>query len=106
MNNDLMNMCNGIAQELEDIFYGEVEEDGPADMWEYLSDILDYDVTYDSQGVYRGCSIMVTCGGPNIYIDTINSEVRGYWWTDFERVPITRGACDLIDEIMSEITMC
>ena len=43
-----------------------------------------YDIRYsvDREKQYLGAEIMVAGGGPTIWVDTFNQEVRGYWGTD------------------------
>lgn len=47
---------------------------------------------------YRGVRLMVACGGPNIYVDTVGGEVVGYWGGDEARVWLNRDACNAIDD--------
>lgn len=46
---------------------------------------------------YRGVRLMVAYGGPNIYVDTVNGEVVGYWGGDEASVWLDRDACNAID---------
>lgn len=72
---------------------------------EYLDD--NYDVTAtvnmsnrDAPTVYR---IMVACGGPNIYVDTNDYEVQGFWWTDRAVSYIPGEVCRAIDDEFTEL---
>jgi hypothetical protein len=41
---------------------------------------------------------MVSCGGPNIYIDTAEKAVLLYWWTDRARYYLSSDAVDAVDD--------
>ena len=116
---DLKRMCDGIRNDLEAVYNGEIvaDEDGFVDvidyglcegdavsMWDYFmhDDILDIEYTIGSDGEYRGVRLMVACGGPNIYINTRRGEVEGYWWTDSATAWIPSKVCEAIDEVWSE----
>jgi len=63
----------------------ELESDGDAGAWvdEQLS-IEGYYV--DGEGMYKGAEILVTFGGPNIWVMTETNTVKGVWGGDsFER---------------------
>ena len=40
---------------------------------------------------------MITCGGPNIYINTNNKRVELYWWGDTAYAALSDRAVDAID---------
>ena len=51
-----------------------------------IEDMLDMDYIYNSSGELLGAEIMMTCGGPSIWIETRYSKVVGTWGSDrFER---------------------
>lgn len=83
----------------EVVEYNDLEIMGIGD---YMSDILDIEYRCGSDREYRSCKIMVTCGGPNIYIDTASTSVKLYWWTDYAEYPISYDARDAIDEWVEE----
>lgn len=105
---ELTEMCEGIARDLDAIARCELEdEDGNiTTMFDYLDDLLDYEYTFGSQREYKGCSIMLTWGGPNIFVNTISRCVEGYWGQDRVSVPISHEASDRIDEFMQELIYC
>lgn len=69
-------------------------------------DIYDIEYRVDSDRQYRSVSIMVACGGPNIYIDTRKKAVLLYWWTDFAEYPLSSTVCDEIDNYFEELFNC
>lgn len=49
-------------------------------MWDYLEDnALDIEYTINSDLSYKAARVLITFGGPNIYIDTNTSRVELYW---------------------------
>ena len=111
--NEVQRMVDSIANELKEIYNGNVtnDEGEPIDMWEYFTEegadgIYDIAYTIGSDKEYRGVRLMVACGGPNIYIDTMAREVQLYWWSTSAKAWIPSEVCDAIDEVWSEIYNC
>ena len=83
--NQLITTCSRIVDEIETGKYGydksssDYDEPCAAD---YLMDALDYTYTINSDKSYLGVKIAVSLGGPNIYINTVNKCVEGYWGDD------------------------
>ena len=75
-------------------------------MFDWLEDALDFEYTITSDRQYKACRIMVACGGPNIYVDTLRQNVELYWWNERASYPITNDACNAIDEAMEELYSC
>jgi rubrerythrin len=75
-------------------------------MWDYFDDALDIEYTIGSDGDYRGVRIMVTCGGPNIYVDTMRRAVELFWWGETGRAPLWSDTVDAIDDYFGEIYAC
>lgn len=66
-------------------------------IYDYFSDCLDVEYRCDARREYRSVCVMVTCGGPNIYIDTESKAVELYWWGDrasYSLLPDTVEAVD------------
>lgn len=78
------------------------EEPEQLSIYDYTSDVLDIEFRCDIRKVYRSCEIMVTCGGPNIYIDTADAKVKLYWWGDRAEYPISYTAADALDDWAEE----
>jgi|TARA_R110000803_G_scaffold95372_2_gene163309 hypothetical protein len=90
----LFRMCKNISEELtsgkldkEDYghFYDLTEEE--QEEWEpsgydYLENVYDIKYVVGGDGQYYGSQLMVAGGGPNIYIDTQEMQVQGYWGSD------------------------
>lgn len=75
-------------------------------LWDYFDDVLDIEYRIGSDKQLRSVQIMVTCGGPNIYIDTASKCVELYWWGDRASYPIDTDVCNEIDCIFEELLNC
>ncbi len=106
--NENREYCKKIATELESIYNGEdMNEDGEqVTLYDYFSDVLDYEYTINSDKSYKSVKVYVTLGGPNVWIDTRDSEVYLAWGTDRESYPISWDLRDEIDAIFEEIYNC
>ena len=71
-------------------------------VYDFIADALDIEVSCSLDREYRSARIMISCGGPNIYIDTARKEVQLYWWTDRAEYPISYDAADALDEAIAE----
>ena len=58
------------------------EEGEPYTAMDYVSESLDIEYYIGSLRAYRGARLLVTCGGPNIWVDTKTNRVEGHWWGD------------------------
>ena len=54
--------------------------DDERDAYEYLNEALGIEYTVNGQKEYLGARILVSFGGPNIWINTRRSTVEGFWW--------------------------
>ena len=87
----------------DEVLEGDIE---PASLFDYFNDYLDVDYIIDSHKEYKACRVMVTCGGPNIYINTWSREVQLFWWTERATAVIPANICDEIDSIFQEFYYC
>ena len=58
------------------------QEEREPNGFDYIRDALDIEYIIGSDGDYRGARVLVSFGGPNIWINTKRSVVEGYWWGD------------------------
>lgn len=109
--NELQKYVDGIAADLRRLYEANptdeereaAEDNGEAyDLYTYFADVLDIEYTISSRGDYLGARIAVALGGPNIYIDTREGYVKGYWGTDRAEAWIASEVCDEINDIMEE----
>jgi hypothetical protein len=90
--NRLQEMCNNIAQDITDgMTYQEAELDheandcepgDPISAYDWLQDALDIQYIVTGSGEYLGARVLVAFGGPNIWVNTQEQTVKGYWWSD------------------------
>mgnify|MGYP003643453453 FL=1 len=50
--------------------------------YDYLTDCLETVYYVNADREYLGARLLVAYGGPNIYVDTYQGVVEGYWWGD------------------------
>jgi len=82
------------------------EEPEQMSLYDYFSDCLDIEYRCDSKKEYRSVCVMVTCGGPNIYIDTASKAVELYWWGDRARYSLLSDTVNAIDDWAEEYWNC
>ena len=77
-------------------------------LWNYFSDDDIYDIKYtiDGNKEYCGVRLMVACGGPNVYINTISGDVELYWWGDDAKASMSSDLIREIDTIWEEYYNC
>lgn len=81
----LEEMCQRIAQEINSGEYTFDEECSDYEepcAGDYLKNALDFRYIVDSKKEYLGANILVAFGGPNIWINTLDKWVEGYWGGD------------------------
>ena len=96
----------GIREEIEN-YYNGFEEDGEErSMVDYLSDVLDYEITLNSSMEYRSCKVWVTLGGPNVWIDTAENEIKLAWCGERDSIWLPSEICEEIDYYFEELYNC
>lgn len=77
-------------------------------LYNYFSDGDIYDIKYtvDGNKEYCGVRLMVACGGPNIYINTVSGDVELCWWGDDAWASMGSDLRNAIDEIWEEFYNC
>lgn len=88
-------------------YYNGFEEDGEErSLYDYLSDALDYEITINSSMEYSSCKVWITLGGPNVWIDTREREIKLAWGGERESIYLDSDICDEIDEYFQEFYNC
>lgn len=72
----LMEVYNAYVRREEEDFY---EDNELENLWDYITDSYNVEYTKTLQGDFRGCRFAIALGGPNIYIDTRENRLEGYW---------------------------
>lgn len=90
---------NDIAYEWQDENGAQVDAHS-MNGYDFLSSALDIEYRVSARGDYLGAEVLVTSGGPNIWVDTKRDQVVGAWGSD----RIERGYTDNIglDEACEE----
>ena len=100
------NYLEGIREEIEN-YYNGFEEDGEEKgMYDYLTDVIDYEITLNSSMEYRSCKVWVTLGGPNVWIDTAERELKLAWGGERDSIYLDSDICDEIDAYFEELYNC
>ena len=81
----LRRMCKDIAEEITKGTREIPEGESPAS--EYMDHVYDIRYIVDREKRYLGAELMVAGGGPTIWVDTWDKEVKGYWGGDRVTVP-------------------
>ena len=93
-----------IANYLNDLANGNVdEEDECQSLYDYFDDVYDIEYRIDGEGNYKSVSLMIACGGPNIYVDTNDAYVKLYWGSTYVDAPISYDISDEIDDIFEKM---
>ena len=87
----LRRMCKNIADSITNPnpkFIGpEDEEPRQETASDWMEGTYDIRYTVDSRKEYMGAEILVAGGGPTIWVDTWDGDVKGYWGCDKVREP-------------------
>lgn len=108
MAKEVIDRVERIAEELES-FESSLESDAPPssdddddedpdNLKDWLDDNLGVHYTVNDDLDVIGVVICVAWGGPNIYVDTLQGVVRGYWGLDEHSVPLSEDLIESIDE--------
>ena len=108
MKNENFEYCKRIAEELEQYINGEIEnEEGEqASIYDYMSDILDFEITIDSGMNYCACRVYVTLGGPTVWIDTHAGTVELRWGREESRYYLDGDIIDAVNDYFEEFYNC
>lgn len=69
---------------------------------EYFDDCLDIEYRSSGKGEYRSVKICITCGGPNIYVDTQTKSVNLFWGSTKTSWGIKEDTSNKIDDLFEE----
>jgi len=95
-----------VREEIENYYNGFEEDDEERTLYDYLSDVLDFEITINSLMEYSSCKVWITLGGPNVWIDTAEREIKLSWGGERESLWLDGDICDEIDAYFEEIYNC
>lgn len=89
---DLERMVRHIADEITEGYFEVTDENvdeypdhevgDTIGAYDYFADALDINYVINSDKTYKAVKLLVTFGGPNIWVCTDTMTVEGYWWGD------------------------
>lgn len=101
-----MRYCPVCCELTESDHCEECDED-TEDIHEYLANnVYDVRITTDlHREVLYGCRLMIAGGGPNIYIDTNEEAICGYWGADEAKVYLSERCVKAINDVVESWAM-
>ena len=96
---------NTIIKNADEIPEDELEDYEDTSIYTYFmkNDIFDIEYHINSEFDYRGATIMIACGGPNIYINTRTKQIELYWGNEEAFAYIPSEVVDEIDSYFEEL---
>lgn len=99
MSNDLQNHVDHIANLINtgdwtngmtaEDFESEEEFEEANTAWAWLSGVLDIEwIVSSDRKTFLGASLLVSFGGPNIWVNTRSGRVDGSWWGESASAPL------------------
>lgn len=99
MEKELLTICKSYANDLNQM-YDQVQNE-ELDFAEWLEEnVLDIEITSNLRKDYISASLCLGYGGPNVYINTRNGYIEGYWGGDSAQYPLEKEVWDFIDDEM------
>ena len=83
-----------------------LEDLEPLSLWDFFNDIYNINYIVDDKKEFVAVRIMIACGGPNIYINTLDKQVELFWWTESGKAYIPYELNDEINAIWEEYYNC
>lgn len=96
---NLINMSEFIENEL-------IENIDNGTLYDYIGECLDIEFISDAHREYIGGRILVTLGGPNIWINTRTRQIEAYWWADSFYLPLENELVNELNNILEELYYC
>jgi len=93
--------CEDVVAAMVELFDAEEMTTG-----DYLDDVLDIVYICDAKKEYRSVRVTVAVGGPNIYVDTDEGAVQGYWGGSRAEWHFGRDVRDAIDGHFEDLFNC
>ena len=99
---ELRDMCESYAKEAREgeMVFWPKDEEHEEEHYEA------YSIRYiiDGSGGYLGARVMIAGGGPNVWVDTFEGKIQGFWGSDKCSYPIYD--YEYIDEYWEEMYKC
>ena len=104
-NEENRNYCKRVAEELEQYINGEMIDDETGEelsIYDYFSDVLDFEYIINSDLSFRAVKVYITLGGPTVWIDTYSGAVELRWANESARYCLLSDTIDAIAEYWEE----
>ncbi len=77
----------------------------PASLWDYICNAEFYNTDYvlDSNKELQAVRLMITCGAPNVYINTWDKRVELFWWSESGEAYLPAEICEWITDVIREL---
>lgn len=92
----LEDIANEIVRLYHDsnLYVHEDENDDSSEEYYYFDENYNLDYIWRERYGLMGVRVMIACGGPNIWVDSLNEEVIGYWGVSEIHVPLPSDVCE------------
>ena len=107
-NNENFEYCKRVVEELRQYIDGEITNDDgdQLNIYDYMSDILDFNIMLDSRLEYTACKVYVALGGPTVWIDTYTGTVEIRWANESASYYLDYDIIDEINDYFEEFYNC
>lgn len=106
---DLRKYLEGVKAEIVEYYESFLDEESGEEksIYDYLAEnVLDSEYTIDSNYNYKSCRLYITLGGPTVWIDTREQEIKISWGTEKDAIWLPSEICEEIDSIQEEFYSC
>lgn len=88
--------------------FDEYDVNEPVTIYDYFADNEIFDVKYiiDENFDFCGARVMITFGGPNIYIDTERKSIILRWWNESAEYSLTSSTAEAVEDYFREMYNC
>ena len=108
-NQENFEYCKRVAEELEQYINGEITDEETGEeltLYDYFSDILDFEYIINRDLSYNAVRIYVTLGGPTVWIDTYKGSVELRWANEESRYFLTSDTIEAVNDYFEEYYNC
>lgn len=96
---NLINMSEFIENEL-------IENIDNGTLYDYICECLDIEFISDARREFLGARILVTFGGPNIWINTRKGHIEAYWGNENFYFHLDSYVVNELNNVLEELYFC
>lgn len=104
-NEENFEYCKRVAEELEQYINGEITDKETGEtlsIYDYFSDVLDFEFIINSNLTYSAIKVYVTLGGPTVWIDTYTGSVELRWANEKASYFLLSDTVDAVNDYFEE----